>query len=575
MDGRFSVLYLQQEKSMVTTNTEKYTSEQLLAILSEDYNCVYLVNIDENSFEPYLLSDPIKKNFGDYFKTNPTYDDAIRKYILNTVVKRQQHEMLQEASRENLKHQLSAKNIFVKDFKVERDGSTCFFRMKAVRLTATDGQLTVVLGFADISFQKQKELEQYAYTDSVTDGHNYNYFKESVSLNKMPGYILAMDIHSFKVVNKVCGIKTGDITIKGIYRTVLKQLREQDVIGHVNADQFAIFLSTDDQKYVTQFINSVTIDLLTFSIRMKVPQLIPYFGITKWTSEKKIEMLYSEAKTAKLESKNNPSSNYAYYSEADATKMLEIKKIEDEFEEALKQQSFEIWYQKKCNPLTGKMVGAEALVRWKKSDGEFLPPADFIPIYEHNGMIRKLDEYIFRQVCKQQKEWLMQGYQIVPISINVSRASLYYLDIVDIYRNIADEFDLTPSFLPIEITESATIDNNEVKDIVNNFRLAGFPLHMDDFGSGYSSLATLNVIHFDTLKLDKTLVDYIGNYGGERLLEHTISLSKELGMQVTAEGVEKEEQVQFLTKLSCDSIQGFYFARPQPAEEFVQNLEIG
>ncbi len=96
-----------------------------------------------------------------------------------------------------------------------------------------------------------------------------------------------------------------------------------------------------------------------------------------------------------------------------------------------------------------------------------------------------------------------------------------------------------------------------------------------DFGSGYSSLATLNVIHFDTLKLDKTLVDYIGNYGGERLLEHTISLSKELGMQVTAEGVEKEEQVQFLTKLSCDSIQGFYFARPQPAEEFVQNLEIG
>ena len=152
---------------------------------------------------------------------------------------------------------------------------------------------------------------------------------------------------------------------------------------------------------------------------------------------------------------------------------------------------------------------------------------------------------------------------------------MYYLDIVDIYRNIADEFDLTPSFLPIEITESATIDNNEVKDIVNNFRLAGFPLHMDDFGSGYSSLATLNVIHFDTLKLDKTLVDYIGNYGGERLLEHTISLSKELGMQVTAEGVEKEEQVQFLTKLSCDSIQGFYFARPQPAEEFVQNLEIG
>lgn len=560
---------------MVTAKSQDFTTEQLLAILSEDYNSVYLVNIDENSFKVYLLSDTIKEKFGKYFETNPTYDDAIRNYVLSTVVKRQQYEMLQETSRENIIHQLSTKNIFVKDFKVERDGNTFYYRMKAVRLATTDGQFTVVLGFADISFQKQKELEQYAYVDSVTGGHNYNYFKEAVSLNKMPGFILAMDIHSFKIVNKVCGIKTGDITIKGIYRSVQKHLHEQDVIGHVNADQFAIFLSTDDQKYVTEFMNSVTIELLTFSMRMKVPQLIPYFGITKWTDEKKIEMLYSEAKTAKLESKNNPSSNYAYYSEADANKMMEIKKIEDEFEEALKANSFEIWYQKKCNPVTGKMVGAEALVRWKKADGDFLPPADFIPIYEHNGMIRKLDEYIFRQVCKQQKEWMMQGYQVVPISINVSRASLYYLDIVDIYRNIADEFDITPSFLPIEITESATIDNNEIKDIVNNFRLAGFPLHMDDFGSGYSSLATLNVIHFDTIKLDKTLVDYIGNYGGERLLEHTISLSKELGMHVTAEGVEKEEQVKFLTKLSCDSIQGFYFARPQPAEEFVRNLEVG
>lgn len=560
---------------MVTARTEKYTTEQLLAILSEDYDSVYLVNIDENSFEPYLLSDTIKASYSEYFKTNPTYDEAIRKYVLSTVVRREQHAMLQDTSRDNIKHQLVGKNVYVKDFKGEHNGNSFYYRMKVVRLATTEGQLTVVLGFADISFQKQKELEQYAYVDSVTDGHNYNYFKEAVSLNKMPGFVLAMDIHSFKVVNKVCGIKTGDITIKGIYRSVLKHLRDQDVIGHVNADQFAIFLSTDEQKYVTQFMNSVTIELLTFSMRMKIPQLIPYFGITKWASEKKVEMLYSEAKTAKLESKNNTSSNYAYYSEADATKMMEIKKIEDEFEDALKQKSFEIWYQKKCNPLTGKMVGAEALVRWKKPDGEFLPPADFIPIYEHNGMIRKLDEYIFRQVCRQQKEWLMQGYQIVPISINVSRASLYYLDIVDIYRNIADEFDLTPSFLPIEITESATIDNNEIKDIVNNFRLAGFPLHMDDFGSGYSSLATLNVIHFDTLKLDKTLVDYIGNYGGERLLEHTISLSKELGMHVTAEGVEKEDQVKFLTKLSCDSIQGFYFARPQPAEEFVQNLEVG
>lgn len=558
---------------MTSAEPVKYTTEQLLAVLSEDYGSVYLVNIDDNTFEPYLLSEPIRQNYGNYFASCPSYDEAIKAYIQATVVQHEQQAMLKETSRENIRHQLSTKNIYVKDFKASRNGNNFYCRMKVVRLCSTDGQLTVVLGFADISFQKQKELEQYAYVDSVTDGHNYNYFKEALSMNKFPGYLITMDIHSFTIVNKVCGVKTGDEVIKGIYRTILRFIKENNIVGHITGDQFAIFIATEDKKDVTDFINAITIELITFSTRMQIPQLIPYFGITQWNPSKKIEMIISEAKTAQLESRENSSKNYSYYSEDDANKILAIKNIEDAFEEALKTQSFEIWYQKKCNPRTGKMIGAEALVRWKKSDGEFLSPKDFIPIYEHNGMIRKLDEYIFRQVCTQQKKWLNDGYQLVPISINVSRASLYYLDIVDIYRKIADAFEISPAYLPIEITESATIDNADIRDIINNFRNAGFPLHMDDFGTGYSSLATLNVIHFDTLKLDKTLIDYIGNYGGEKLLEHTIALSKELGMHVTAEGVEKADQVEFLTKLSCDSIQGYYFSKPQNALDFETNLE--
>ena len=141
---------------MVTAKSQDFTTEQLLAILSEDYNSVYLVNIDENSFKVYLLSDTIKEKFGKYFETNPTYDDAIRNYVLSTVVKRQQYEMLQETSRENIIHQLSTKNIFVKDFKVERDGNTFYYRMKAVRLATTDGQFNRSWEQADTSCSCRK-----------------------------------------------------------------------------------------------------------------------------------------------------------------------------------------------------------------------------------------------------------------------------------------------------------------------------------------------------------------------------------------------------------------------------------
>lgn len=559
---------------MITVNNTSYSTEQILSILSEDYSSIFVVNIDDNKIEEVPLDDAKDNFITTHLNQSLGYDNGIRKFILKVVSKREQHEMLEDTSRSNIKQQLEDKRVFTKDFKVDFKNVSNYYRLKVVRFPNCTDQLIVLLAFADISIEKQKELEYYAYVDPITEGHNYNYFKELVAANTAPGYILAMDIRSFKIVNKVCGVRTGDMVIRGIYRSVLKHLTKNDVIGHINADHFAIFLCTDDLSYVKTFVNNVTIELLTFSSRLKVPQLFPYFGVTKWKPNVRIEMLYSEAKSSKKDSKNNSKVNFSLYSESNIEQMLKNKNIEDNFEKALQNNEFEIWYQKKCNPVTGEMVGAEALVRWRQPDGSFLPPSEFIPVYEGNGMISKLDRYVFRKVCAQQREWKEKGFKLIPISINISRASLYYLDVVDIYSNIANNFNIPPSVLPIEITESATIDNRDILTIVDNFKEAGFPIHMDDFGTGYSSLATLNIIHFDTIKLDKTLIDYIGNYGGERLLEHTISLSKELGMQVVAEGVEKKEQVNFLVNLSCDIIQGYYFAKPQCSGEFEKCLAL-
>lgn len=161
---------------------------------------------------------------------------------------------------------------------------------------------------------------------------------------------------------------------------------------------------------------------------------------------------------------------------------------------------------------------------------------------------------------------------MVPVSVNISRASLYYANIVEKYQNILKEYELDPAFIQLEITESATIDNSNISHLISDFHDAGFWLLLDDFGNGYSSLATLNVMHFDTLKLDKSLIDYIGDKNGETLLYYVTKLAQNLGLLVTAEGVETEEQVTFLQEVECNDIQGYYFSKPLPLGDYEKLL---
>ena len=197
-----------------------------------------------------------------------------------------------------------------------------------------------------------------------------------------------------------------------------------------------------------------------------------------------------------------------------------------------------------------------------------LSPGKFIPLFEKNGNITTLDEYVFRTVCEQQQKWLQNGATLYPISVNISRVSLYYSNVVDKYKEILGSFRLDPKYVPLEITESATIDNSDISSLIEQFHEAGFTLLLDDFGSGYSSLSSLNVMHFDTIKLDKSLIDYIGDENGEKLLLHITQLLQSFGMTITAEGVETSAQVEFLKNLHCDDIQGYFFSKPLPLTEF-------
>lgn len=183
-------------------------------------------------------------------------------------------------------------------------------------------------------------------------------------------------------------------------------------------------------------------------------------------------------------------------------------------------------------------------------------------------MIVRLDEYVFNKVCEIQKTLIRSGKKLIPISVNLSRASIHYENMILRYVHIVEENGIPFFAVPIELTETAALYNVQIKELTEKMVNAGFELHMDDFGSGYSSMTSLNQLPFDTLKLDKSLIDYIENPRGKEVIRHTIALAHSLGMQVLAEGVETASQVNILRELNCDEIQGFYYSRPVLWEEF-------
>lgn len=438
--------------------------------------------------------------------------------------------------------------------------------------------LICILVMANIIFlyynvRRRQELFRLAYKDSITGGDNFSNFKEKAKkYENTEGYVIALDISEFKLVNNVCGNARGDEVLKVIWDVIMANCNDNEQAARVNADRFVIFWIESSKKTVTYRIEKLINEIEGISEQLSVPRLYPVIGIRAVEKLDDADKRYGEALRAKALVKNRRDRHYAFYDEIDYDTIVENKKLENGFEKALADKKFEVWYQPKFNSHTGKIVGSEALIRWRADDGSLISPGRFIPLFEKNGNIIRLDEYVFREVCRQQKEWQKEGIQILPVSVNISRFSLYYSNVVEKYERIINYYDVDHKYVQIEITESAIIENTVIVELIQKFHDAGFDILLDDFGSGYSSLASLNQMPFDTIKLDKSLVDYVGNENGEKLLKFIVQLVQSLGMKITAEGVEYKEQLDFLENLNCDDIQGFYFSKPLMLADFSAKL---
>lgn len=438
--------------------------------------------------------------------------------------------------------------------------------------------LICILVMANIIFlfynvRRRQELFRLAYKDSITGGDNFSNFKEKAKkYENTEGYVIALDISEFKLVNNACGNASGDEVLKVIWDVIMANCNDNEQAARVNADRFVIFWIERSKKTVTYRIEKLINEIEGISEQLSVPRLYPVIGIRAVEKLDDADKRYGEALRAKALVKNRRDRHYAFYDEIDYDTIVENKKLENGFEKALADKKFEVWYQPKFNSHTGKIVGSEALIRWRADDGSLISPGRFIPLFEKNGNIIRLDEYVFREVCRQQKEWQKEGIQILPVSVNISRFSLYYSNVVEKYERIINYYDVDHKYVQIEITESAIIENTVIVELIQKFHDAGFDILLDDFGSGYSSLASLNQMPFDTIKLDKSLVDYVGNENGEKLLKFIVQLVQSLGMKITAEGVEYKEQLDFLENLNCDDIQGFYFSKPLMLADFSAKL---
>lgn len=428
-----------------------------------------------------------------------------------------------------------------------------------------------------IIFSSQRRLVQrLAYRDSVTGGANYAYFKRQLlakSRNRR-GYIVSMDIQHFSNITITAGSAAADDMIKKTWELIKQSIKDNEYAARVRDDYFVMLLNMSDDTDVSRRLEQLSDEVHDLAIAYDAPGVRACFGIYPMENITALDDSYNKAKIGCAFAKERHDKCYAFYSELDHEELLKNQQLEERFNFAIANHNFEVWYQPKYSASTKEIVGSEALVRWRETDGKLIPPGRFIPLFERDGYISRLDEYVFREVCRKQKYWLDKGFKVCPVSVNISRATIYGANVVDKYLGILDSFELPHEYIQLEVLESAISGKADIAKILERFRLSGVHILMDDFGTGYSSLATLNMHCFDTLKLDKSLIDCIGGKDGETLLHYVIKMGRHLGLHITAEGVEYESQLSYLQEQKCDDIQGYLFSKPLHVMDYERLITV-
>lgn len=421
-------------------------------------------------------------------------------------------------------------------------------------------------------------IMQLAYYDEVTGIYNKNKFWNAAleRLKNRHDYALViMDVKNFKFVNELFGYEKGNILLKHIAAVCKNCVKEGELYYRDNADRFGMLLLYKDDEEMIRRMNAVIQEVGSCPLSENQDyRIICNCGIKiieTYSHDIDLDLFYDRASMALKRAKGQHGSTIAFYDDQLHESAIKKSLIENSMELALRNGEFHMYLQPKVDLSTGKIKGAEALVRWVKEDGSFVYPDDFIPLFEKNGFITELDMYMLEQACKVLKEWKESGYPLIKISVNQSRIVFYKQDYLSRLRDITQRYEVNPALIVLEVTEGISIENiDEMETVIQELHKMGFTVSMDDFGSGYSSLNILKELAIDELKLDKVfLMESHEEEKGRIIMKNIISLAKELNITTVTEGIETKEQEEFLQSIHCDIGQGYYYSRPVTVEKFV------
>lgn len=428
----------------------------------------------------------------------------------------------------------------------------------------------------NIQAMDKETLYKKAYYDHITNHYNWYHLVAFLEMPMDYGIkdfaFVHFDVKEFRVINEVY----GHIAANKVLCNIVKAMNESDMVyssARCHNDNFAMMIKDmpeeETRRRLTEFFDNL-------SSLEEDPQYKIYYRCGVVSMKRAIasgNRVADAGKMAQALGVNHNRTDIIFYTEKMHDDILWGNFIKAYSDTAIKNDEFLVFLQPKFDITKERIKGAEALIRWNYKNSEFLSPSRFIPFFEKDGTIGKIDDIVLSKVCEAFSRWKKEGKALYPISVNLSRNRLYDENIIDHLIGIVDSYGIEHELIDFELTESATYDDTEhMIQILNELRDNGFRISMDDFGTGYSSFSLLTEMPLDTLKLDKSFVDKVGGDSDREqdvaVIRHIVSLAKELKFVCLAEGAEKKSQVDKLKSLGCDLIQGYYYSKPIPMAEY-------
>ncbi|MGC9386120.1 MAG: putative bifunctional diguanylate cyclase/phosphodiesterase [Hydrogenovibrio sp.] len=430
---------------------------------------------------------------------------------------------------------------------------------------------------------EKRQLYQLARTDDLSGLANRNHLNERLNWliaehnrNGREFALMFIDLDNFKTVNDTLGHEVGDKLLCNVAGLIQQVLRNYDIIARVGGDEFVIVVNHHGNQHklihiIQRVIDKISEVHLVDNHPVKVSASV---GVVLYPKDgDSITSLMKNADIAMYEAKNQGKNQYRFFTESLHQQLVQEVELENRLEKALARNEFELYYQPKTLTSLRTVIGAEALIRWNDPERGLIPPDQFIPVAEESGLMVPLGDWILKTAVAQQLDWKNRGVGDFTISVNLSPVQLVNNAFEAKFNALLESSGIDPSKLDVEMTESQFMENSEQNiHVLSAIREKGVSISLDDFGTGYSSLAYLKKFPINTLKIDKTFIDDYDTESGAIFIETIIKIAHTLGLNVVAEGIEEQGQLDYLRANGCEMYQGYLCSRPLPAQEFEKFL---